>query len=89
MEAGGRRRNSSDWSLSAGKFTVFFLWWESGRLYPVLAVFLKARPGVAPLKVNGDNPIDVSKTWVCAIITGKTHSLNEEMSAAIHSSIPG
>lgn len=88
-ESGRRRRNSSEQSLSAGKFTVFFLGWESERLYSALAVFLKARPGLAPLEVNGENPIDVSGTWVWAIITGKTCSLNGEMSAAIHSSIPG
>lgn len=68
---------------------MLFLGWESGSLYPVLAVFLKARPRLAPLEVNGENPIDVSGTWVWAIITGKTRSLNEEMSVAIHSSIPG
>lgn len=86
-EEGRRRRNSSEWSLSAGKFTAFFLGWESRMLYPTLAVFLKARPGLAPLEVNGENPIDISGTWVWAITTGKTHSLNGEMSAAIHSSI--
>jgi len=85
----GRRRNSSEWSPSAGKFTVFFLGWETGRLYPALATFLKARPGLSLLEVNGENPIDVSGTWAWAVITGKTHSLNGEMSTAIHSFIPG
>lgn len=75
--------------LRSCKFRVFFLGWESRRLSLALAVLLKARPGLAPLGVSGQNPIDVSRTWVWAIITGKTRSLNGEMSAAIHSSIPG
>lgn len=62
---------------------------ESRSLYSALAVFLKARPGLAPLEVNGENLIDVSGTWASAIITGKTRSLNGEMSVAIYSSIPG
>lgn len=57
---------------------MFFLGWESRRLSLALAVFLKARPGLAPLEVSGQNPIDVSRTWVWAIITGKTHSLKME-----------
>lgn len=68
---------------------MFLLGWESRRLSLALAVFLKARPPLAPLEVSGQNPIYVSRTWVWAIIIGKTRSLNGEMSAAILSSIPG
>lgn len=30
------------------------------------------------MEVNEENPVDISKAWVWAIITGKTHGLNGE-----------